>query len=74
MFPTTTSLINPMHVAAIVPLLRGDIERSATYTHEAVLSGGARVRLTTAEASGLSSEVDAVLAAVRSSSMAHIVA
>lgn len=75
MFPTTTGTpINPLFVAAIQKLLAGDVERSPRFTHEAVLSGGSRVRLTATEAAALEAETTRMLEAVRSSSMSSIVA
>lgn len=75
MFPTTTGTpINPLHVAAIQRLLPGDVERSPRFTHEAVLSGGSRVRLTAEEAPALQQATTQMIEAIRSMSMASIVA
>jgi len=75
MFPTTTGTpINPLHVAAIQRLLPGDVERSPRFTHEAVLSGGSRVRLTATEATDLQRAATQIIEAVRSMSTHEIVA
>ena len=75
MFPTTTGTpINPLHVAAIQRLLPGDVERSPRFSHEAVLSGGSRVRLTATEAIALEAATTQVVEALRNLSMTSTVA
>lgn len=75
MFPTTTGTpINPLHVAAIQRLLPGDVERSPRFSHEAVLSGGSRVRLTATEAIALEAATTQIVEALRSLSMTSTVA